>query len=107
MISTDRLQRALTYLAETDEKCAKAKAYLSGLEEQTKTIFGMEYLQVSGPVEERKAKAYVSKPYQDHLAKIVEATTDYEIMRNKRLTEELIVDVWRSINAARRTGNII
>ena len=106
MISPDRLQQALTYLATTDEPCAKAKAYLTGLEEQSKTVFGMAYLQSNGTVEERKARAYVSEAYKEHIKKIEDATADYETMRNKRLTQELIVEVWRSINANRRHGNV-
>jgi len=34
------------------------------------------------------------------------AVADAELYANKRKTEELIIEVWRSINAGRRKGNI-
>ena len=106
MISADRLQKALEYLATTDESAAKAKAYLMGLEETTKTIKATEFLRATGTNGERDARAYASASYQEHIDKIEEATYSYEILRNKRLTEALIIEVWRSLNANRRNGNI-
>lgn len=106
MISEERLSKALTYLAETDEKCAKAKAYYMGLDEQTKTIKAGEFLKHDGTVAEREATAYASSAYREHLEKVQNANADYETMRNKRLTEELIVEVWRSLNSQRRKGNL-
>lgn len=106
MISADRLQKALEYLATTDEPAAKAKAYLMGLEEITKTIKATEFLKAKGTNGERDAAAYASANYQTHIDKIEEATFDYETMRNKRLTEALIVEVWRTLSANQRRGNI-
>ena len=106
MISSDRLQQALTYLATTDESCAKAKAYLMGLEELTKSVKAERFLIAIGTNGERDAVAYASANYREHIEKIGEATYSYEMVRNKRMTEALIVEVWRSENANRRIGNI-
>lgn len=107
MISNDRLQKALTYLAETDDKCAKAKSLMVGLESQMKTVKAVAFLQADAKTAtEREAIAYASETYQQHIAKLESATYDYETMRNKRLTEELVVECWRSINANRRNGNV-
>jgi hypothetical protein len=106
LISEDRLTQALKYLAITDEPCAKAKALLTGLEEQSKTVFAIAYLNAAGTVEERKSRAYVSETYKEHLKKIEDATYDFELMRNKRNTESTIVECWRSMNANRRVGNL-
>lgn len=107
MISADRLQKALTYLAETDERAAKAKALLTGLEESTKTIKSIEFLKSGGTNGEREATAFASPAYREHTKKIEDATYDYELMRNKRVTETLLIEVWRSLNASRRQGNIV
>lgn len=106
IISDDRLQKALRYLAETDEPFAAKKSYMEGLKEQSKTIHAVEFLSHDGPVESRKAKAYISSSYKEHLKKVEQAVLDYEIIRNKRLTNQLIVDTWRSLNANRRNGNL-
>ena len=107
MISKDRLQKALTYLAETDEEAAQKKALFNGLEHQLKTIYGQCYLKTQGTVEERKSKAYIDPDYKAHLQKMEQAQLDYEILRNKRLTESLIVEVWRSETSARKAGMIV
>jgi hypothetical protein len=106
MISDERLQKALKYLAETDEPCAKAKSLLVGLEHQLKTVKSMSFTNVMGTMAEKDAQAYSSQSYKDHVAKIEQATYDFEMLRNKRLTEELIIECWRSLNANRRKGNI-
>jgi len=105
-ISDDRLQKALTYLATTDEEAAQAKAYMAGLEDQKKTVFSVELLKASGSVEVKKAESHSSPAYIQHAKLIQQSIYDYEVLRNKRLTEALIVEVWRSCNANRRNGNI-
>ena len=106
MISDERVQKAMTYLAETDEPAAKAKAYLTGIEDQEKTILAIEFLKTQGTVAEREALSRSSLGRQEWQDRHKEAVYDYEILRNKRKTEELIVEVWRSIQANRRAGNI-
>lgn len=106
IVSDERVQKALSYLALTDEKCAKAKSLMLGLEHQLKTVKSVVYMQSEGTVAERDATAYSSQEYREHVQKLEDATYDYELMRNKRLTEELIVECWRSVNANRRRGNM-
>ena len=59
MISEERLQKSLTYLAGTDEKCAKAKAYMEGLKTQEKTVLATEFLLNEGTVAERDARSRI------------------------------------------------
>ena len=107
IVSEDKVHDALKYLAGTDEPCAKARAYLDGLKEQTKTVFGIEFLKHNeGTIEEKKSEAYTSLSYTAHLEKIKDAFADYEFMRNKRLTADLMIQVWRSENKHRGQGNI-
>jgi hypothetical protein len=105
MISEDRLKQALVYLSETDEPCAKAKALMESLNDQKKTVKAVGYINSQEKTQSAKeSDAYASKEYREHIEKIKDATYDHEIMRNKRRTEELIIDVWRSINSARSKG---
>ena len=105
-ISDDRLKKALTYLAETDVEAAKAKAYGEGLSEQRKSIKALLFNDAQGSNEVRTNIAYASDEYRDHVDKLTVAIKDFEILKNKRLTEALIVEVWRSCNANRRSGNL-
>jgi hypothetical protein len=102
----DRVKKALTYLAETDEEHAHAKALVKGLEQSRKTVKSIAFLQATGTMAEKEAVAYKSQEYQAVVAKYENAVADEAILHNKRTTNALIVDVWRSENANRRTGNI-
>jgi len=105
MISEDRLQKALTYLAETDEEVAQLKGNMERGEYLKKRTRAAEFLSAEGKsVEERKAKAEISKDVEDIEHDYTRALVAYEHVAAKRKTEALIVDVWRSVNASRRQG---
>lgn len=106
MISDEKLQKALHYLATTDETCAMARGLMVGLEKQEKTILGVEYGSATGTVGDRDAAARTSDQYREWREKYETAVVDYEILRNKRNTASVIVEVWRSENANRRSGNL-
>ena len=102
MITDDRLTKALKYLAETDEPAAKAKALMEGLGEQRKTVKSIGFLDATGTAGEREAQAYTTAQYIELQGKYENAIYEFEAMRNKRTTESLIVEVWRSEQANRR-----
>jgi len=106
MVSEERLTKALKYLAETDEECARARALVKGLEEQRKTVKALAYLEAEGTNTDRQEKAYASSEYTEHIARLENAIADYELLANKRSTEALIVEVWRSEGANRRRGTL-
>lgn len=106
MISEDRLQKALIYLAETDEPSATARARVKALEQRRKTVKAIQYLSSTGTQGDKEQKAYASQEYQDIVNEYENAVADAELYANKRSTKELIIEVWRSINAGRRKGNI-
>lgn len=106
IVSDDRCQKALKYLASTDEDAARAKAHLEGLQEQRKTVKAMMFMQAEGAQQTREQQAYNSDEYKQHIEKIENAVLDFETLKQKRLTEALIIEVWRSCNSNRRTGNI-
>lgn len=106
IITDEKVQKAVSYLAQTDEDCARAKVLFEGLKDQLKTIEGEEYLKADGTQTERTSKARISTNYQNMNIKIQDAHAEYEIMRNKRLTAEKIIDMWRTEQANTRRGNI-
>ncbi len=107
MISNERLTKALTYLAETDEECARRLGYYEGLKDQKNTIYSECYADQEGDtVKDREMGAYRDERYKYHISAIGEARVEYETVRLKRKTEEIIVEAWRSMNANRRVGNI-
>jgi len=106
MISEDRLQKALTFLAQTDEDAAKAKALMIGLEKQEKSILAAAFMDAEGTVAERDARSRLDPLYKEWRDKYEEAVTVYEHTRNKRITEALMVEVFRTMSANQRRGNV-
>ena len=99
MITEERLEKAMIYLAHTDEEAAKAKALCKKLEKIERIIRGEAFLRANGTVAEREAKAVTSEQYKEHVAYAENCWVDAELLDNKRHTEEVSVDVWRTMSA--------
>ena len=107
MISQQRMEKALKYLAETDEEYAYAKTHALKMERKAKSVFRVMFLAESGTVAEREAKADKSNEYQEASEAEFTAKTHLEHIKAKRDTEALVIDVWRSLNASQRRGNVV
>lgn len=106
MIQYEHAAKALTFLVDTDEECGRAKTLSDALYEQKKTIRAIQFLKATGSAAERTEKALASIEYREHLTIIKDAQMEYEILRNKRLTNQSIIEMWRSVNSNQRKGNI-
>lgn len=105
MITDDQVERAIKYLAETDEQHAMAKANRVRLEQLRKTSKAIGFLDTDGTVAEREAEAYSSAAYQKVISDYSASVYDEQLLVNKRLRAQLTIDVWRSENANRRQGS--
>lgn len=106
IISEDRLEKALRYMAETDAPCAAAKGDVERAEYRCKMVRAREFMTAEGSVEARKAAAEVSDSVQQAETDRCNAIVAFEAIKAKRQTEALIIDVWRTLEASRRHGNI-
>jgi hypothetical protein len=104
MISEDRMERALKYLAETDQDVAEAKGEILRLETLLKRVGYRLYLSAEGSIEARKATAGSSPETAKLEEELVSAVVNYEGLRAKRETEATVCEIWRSLNASRRLG---
>ena len=104
LVSEDRMEKALMYLAETDEPAALARAKAERLKVYGKTAKAYGFLDATGTVAEREAISVTTKPYLKWLEDLESAIMDSEQYSNKRSTEAGIREVWRSLNANRRQG---
>lgn len=106
MIDERRLEQALTRLAQTDEQHADLKAEVLRAESAVEAVRDAVYLTETGSIEDRKAKARQSPQYQDAETRYFKATRDFAALTNKRTHEVMVVDVFRTLEASRRRGNI-
>ena len=104
MISDERAEKALRYLAISDESCAAAKANQERMEFKAKAVRQQVFLIEEGTVAERQAKAEVNRDHQNVLDQYFDAMKTYSAIANKRETERIVLDTWRTISANRRSG---
>jgi len=96
MISEERAEKALRFLVETDEPCAMAKG------EVERTEFAYKRTREA----ERQAAAAQHKTTLAAHDEYVKALQTYSHMANKRDTERIVLDVYRTISANKRMGNV-
>tara|TARA_R110000765_G_scaffold414399_2_gene514899 strand:+ start:283 stop:597 length:315 start_codon:yes stop_codon:yes gene_type:complete len=102
MITEERLEKAMVYLSQTDEPAANSKALCKKLEKMDRIIRGEAFLRATGTVAEREAKSVTSEQYREHVSYAENCWADDALLDNKRHTEEVIVDVWRTMSANHR-----
>lgn len=107
MVKDERCEKALRFLASTDEQAAVSKADVARAEYAAKLARARVFLlSEGGSVEARKAAAEQSADVQHAENKVADAIEAYEKLRARRTTEELVIEVWRSCGANRRAGNV-
>lgn len=98
--------QALKFLLSTDQEIGRLKALYVGLDNQTKTIEAIEFMNATGSAAERTQRAKASKSVQSHLKKVSDALCAFETLRNQRNTQTMIIEMFRSVNSAMKRGNI-
>lgn len=101
-ITEERMMNAMTYLAESDDAYAEYKAALLRCEILCKRVRARAFLQEEGSNEVRKAKAEVNPEVDEADKYLVEATLYLEGLKAKRSRAELLIDVFRTLEASRR-----
>lgn len=104
IISEDRLEKALRMLATSDEPFAELKASMLRREYQMDLNRKKCFLVAEGNNEERKAQAEISPEVTERANLYYDTVAEYEKLKAKRATEELIVEVFRTLEASRRQG---
>ena len=107
MINYERVEKALQYLAQTDEPHGELKADVERTSAKIKSAKATIILMTdgTGPVKTATADTHltVAAANEEHF----QAIAKYTAMTNERKRNELVVEVWRSINSARNKGQIV
>lgn len=104
MIDESMAEKALNYLASTDESSARAKGIVKALEYRLKVVKAAQFLSSSGTMAEKEAQALSSHDYGDLLLQYESAIIDFETISAKRERAVLTIDVWRTESSNRRKG---
>ena len=104
MIDAARLESAMNYLAETDLPYADARTAMERADIGRKRARAQAYILAGGTVVEFGLRLALV-----HRAAVLAADDDYiacvklyETLRQRRQRAEIVIDVWRSVEASRR-----
>jgi len=100
------VEKAVKYLADTDEPHAKARAEYNALSELRKTVRAFCFEGSKGGVAERTMAAERHPDYVEHIEKIKQAEIEFHTMHNKRKRAEIMVELYRTMAANSRKGSI-
>ena len=96
----------LQYLAQTDVIYSKLQSQVSYGEDMLKHIKGIYISKSQLSVSKATEDFYASDNYKNQIDKIGTFNLQLLEYKNKRATAILRIDVWRTLEASRRKGNI-
>ena len=101
------VEKALEYLASTDEKIGIAKGCVKSTEFQVKTSKAIAFLDAKGNnVAEREARAQIDHGHLTAMEAHADAVADYATLAAKRERAILTIEVWRTQEASSRKGHM-
>jgi hypothetical protein len=102
------MEQALEFLSNSDVDFARAKTLYDGLSLQRKTVKANCFIR-SGEksAASKEQTAYQMPDYVMHLQKVETANLEYLTLLAQRSTAVIVIDCWRSLNAARNKGQIV
>jgi hypothetical protein len=109
-MSIDRIdmEKSLEFLASSDVDFARAKTLSDGLSLQRKTVKANCFIRAGEKSAASKEQtAYQMPDYVMHLQKMETANLAYLTLSAQRSTAVIVIDCWRSLNAARNKGNVV
>jgi hypothetical protein len=105
IVITERaMEEAINFLADTDLELAELLADMERAEWKAKTIKNACFTILSGTVADREAKATIAEETKQAFEDYFQAVSKYNGLRNKRATQQILIDCWRSVNSSRNRG---
>ena len=96
----------MNFLAESDDSYAATKADVLRAEIFCKRVRARAFMMGTGGADARKANAEQNGDVIAADEELINATISFETLKAKRQRAELLIEVWRSINASQRKGNV-
>jgi hypothetical protein len=105
-LDENRVELALTRLADTNEDHAAWSGQVNYLAEGIKQAKAHSFLLAEGGVAEREQKALASDKYAEAVKAHITAMVQFKKIDNERQHEQRIIDIWRTLSSNRRQGTI-
>lgn len=106
-ISDEEVEKALHYLAESAKDYAKWRGRMKFLESHKKSVRAAEVLRATGKtISENATRGEASAAYKNILIEYHEAVYEFELINAYRHAAEIKIELYRTIAASNRRGNI-
>jgi len=102
----DDVEKAVEYLASTDEVHAKLTAGQESMKDAEKHTKGKYVIEHNLPVSRAEHSYYASPVFQEIMKLKKEGHEHLKELTNKRQTAVLRIEIWRTLEASRRKGNL-
>lgn len=107
IISDEKVEEALNYLAKSAKQYADEKAHMKWLEHYRKSVRAQEVLRATGKtISENNTRGEASAAYQNALAEYKEAVAAFTLTEAYRKAAELTVELFKTQEASNRRGNV-
>ena len=101
-----KVEEDLQYLAKTDERYAELKAGVEHMKNMLKSVKGSFVTNSKEAVSKATEAFYAGKDYIDVRDRMKTVYQEFFTLETKRQTAVLRIDVWRTLEATRRKGNV-
>lgn len=106
MINENRVEAAVNFHRDNAERHGQLKGAVSFYEYKFKRAKAAAFLEASGTVAEREAKALLTDAVKDAAQDLRDMIAEETELRDKLKAADLTIEVWRSQNANQRRGNV-
>lgn len=103
-IDLPRCEKALNFLASSDEEAAQLKVEVTRIEDKIAAMKAAIFLRCEGSVEGRKATAEDSPEVHSEREKLYDAMLKFERVRNRRSTAARLTELYQTVASNRRAG---
>lgn len=106
LVKNEQVEKALHYLADTDEQIADARVAVLQTEYLAEVAEAMAFRYAEGSVESRKQEAKTVQAVKDSKDVYFKAVRQFEVLKAKRKRAELTIEMWRTSESSRRAGQL-
>lgn len=106
-LNEDRVDRAMSILAESDSEVAEWKVAVMRSEMKAKAVEAVIYVALSGSIEDKKQGLKLDARYEAAWEEHFKAVVAHEKLKNKRDREILVIELYRSVLSARKAGMMV
>ena len=105
-ITMEIVEADLDFLAKTDVRYAELKACLEHIKNSTKSVKGAFIVESNESVAKSSEAFYASKDFVDASKRLHDINKEFHTLETKRNSAIMRIDVWRTLEATRRKGNV-